>query len=178
VLRRPILILLVVAFLTGLTVYQRDQQTAVMTTTTEQKPKIGYPAPAFSLTGLDKQTYQVDGPREKPVLINFWASWCGPCKLEAPDLQKLSQKYQGKVDFYAINSTSNDNLEDAMAFVESFKLTFPIPLDHKGEVTDLYQVNAFPTTYLIDRQGVIRQKIIGTIDPKELEAELAKLLVQ
>jgi len=176
VLRRPILILLVVAFLTGLTVYQWDQQTAAVTTTGEHKPKIGYPAPAFSLTGLDKQTYQVDGPRERPVLINFWASWCGPCKLEAPDLQKLSQKYQGKVDFYAINSTSNDNLEDAMAFVESFKLTFPIPLDHKGEVTDLYQVNAFPTTYLIDRQGVIRQKIIGTIDPKELDAELAKLL--
>lgn len=174
-MRRSVLILLFVISLTGLTVYQWNQRT-VEVVASEQKAQVGFLAPSFSLTGLDKQVYQVDGPRDRPVLVNFWASWCGPCRIEAPDLLKLSQKYAGKIDVYGINVTSNDNLEDAIAFVESFKLTFPIPLDQKGEVADLYRVTAFPTTYLIDKKGIIRQKVIGTIDPQALDQEMFKLL--
>lgn len=159
--------------LVGYTAFQNQPQ--AKTVMSEQKPAVGYLAPYFSLQGLDNQTYQLNGPRQKPLVINFWASWCGPCRLEAPDLSRLYTKYQTQLDMYAVNVTSSDGLDGAKAFVESFKLPFPIPLDVKGEVADSYRVNAFPTTYLIDKNGVIRQKIVGMIEPKQFEMELKKL---
>lgn len=177
-MKKLLLPILFIAALVGLTIWQGSNKPTQQAVAHQQKAEVGQIAPAFSLIGLDKQTYKVDGARQKPVLINFWASWCGPCQMEAPDLQKLWTKYQQHVDFYAINVTSNDNLEDALAFVEHYKLTFPIPLDQKGEVASLYRVNAFPTTYLIDKKGVIRQKFIGSIDPAVVEKELQKLAAE
>jgi len=141
-----------------------------------QKPEVGYQAPHFTLTGLDNQTYKVGGKREKPVILNFWASWCGPCRLEAPSLQKFQEKYGKQVDLYGINATANDNPESAKEFVKKYKLTFPIPMDVTGSVSDRYRIMAFPTTFFIDRQGVIRKKIIGTVDAATLERELKALL--
>jgi cytochrome c biogenesis protein CcmG/thiol:disulfide interchange protein DsbE len=175
-MKRNILILLFVSLLVGLTVSRHTPDAVVATT--EQKAQVGFAAPHFSLKGLDTQSYQFNGKRQKPLVLNFWASWCGPCRMEAPQLQKLYVKYRGQLDFYAVNVTSNDNLEDAKAFVEAYKLTFPVPLDVKGDIADLYRVNAFPTTYLIDRNGVIRQKIVGMIEPASFEQELKKLVSQ
>jgi cytochrome c biogenesis protein CcmG/thiol:disulfide interchange protein DsbE len=170
---KRILLLLFFAVLLGHTTFEHPlaREAAAV-----QRPEVGFPAPHFSLTGLDNQTYQLSGSREKVLVLNFWASWCGPCKLEAPDLRKLYLKYQHQVDFYAINVTTNDNLEAAKSFVEQFKLPFPVPLDTKGEVSDKYRINAFPTTYIIDEQGVIRQKMIGMIHPPFFEQELKKVL--
>lgn len=170
---KKILLLLFFAALIGYTMYvQPETQEA----SAEQKAAVGYQAPHFSLTGLDNQTYGLAGSREKPLVINFWASWCGPCRMEAPDLRKLYEKYHKQLDFYAVNVTSNDDLDSAKAFVDAYKLPFPIPLDMKGEVASKYRVNAFPTTYLIDRQGVVRQKIIGMLEPAQFEQELKKLI--
>ncbi|MDH4618479.1 TlpA disulfide reductase family protein [Brevibacillus sp. AY1] len=144
----------------------------------EQKPEVGYQAPHFTLTGLNNQVYRVEGKRDKPVIVNFWASWCGPCKMEAPDLQKIFEKYGKEVDLYGVNVTSNDNPETAMEFVQTYKLTFPIPMDVTGAVSDRYKVMAFPTTYLIDQQGVVRKKIIGMIDAATLEKELKTMLAE
>ncbi|MGN7470386.1 TlpA family protein disulfide reductase [Brevibacillus sp. SAFN-007a] len=141
-----------------------------------QKPEPGFLAPHFTLTGLDNQTYKVEGKRNKPLLLNFWASWCGPCRMEAPDLQKIYEKYGGQIDMYGVNVTSSDNPESAQAFVQSYKLTFPIPMDVSGSVSNRYLVQAFPTTYLIDAQGIVRKKIIGMIDAGTLERELRQLL--
>lgn len=141
-----------------------------------QKPQVGFQAPHFTLTGLDNQAYKVAGKRDKPVILNFWASWCGPCRMEAPDLQKVYEKYGQQVDLYAVNVTSNDSPEAASAFVQSFKLSFPIPMDVDGSIANRYQVQAFPTTYLIDKQGVIQKKIIGMTDAATLELELRNLL--
>ncbi|RNB74085.1 TlpA family protein disulfide reductase [Brevibacillus panacihumi] len=151
-------------------------QQSVQVMAQDQKPEVGYQAPHFTLTGLNNQQYRVAGKREKPLIINFWASWCGPCKMEAPDLQKIHEMYGKKVDLYGVNVTSNDNPEAAMQFVQSYKLTFPIPMDVTGSVSDRYKIMAFPTTYLVDREGIVRQKIIGMIDAKTLEKELQKLL--
>lgn len=144
----------------------------------EQKPEVGYQAPHFSLTGLNNQVYRVEGKRDKPVIVNFWASWCGPCKMEAPDLQKFYEKYGKEIDLYGVNVTSNDNPETAMEFVQKYKLTFPIPMDVTGTVSDRYKIMAFPTTYLIDQQGVVRKKMIGMIDAATLEKELKAILAE
>ncbi|RNB91659.1 TlpA family protein disulfide reductase [Brevibacillus fluminis] len=166
--------LFVFVLLVGFTVYTNMNKS--MAVVAEQKPTVGYSAPHFSLVGLDGQTYKVGGKREKPLVINFWASWCGPCKEEAPDLAKMYNKYKGQVDFYAVNSTSNDQLADAKKFVETFNLPFPIPMDEKGEVSKQYQIMAFPTTFFVDKNGMIVHQVLGMLDEEELEKQLKKLL--
>ncbi|QRG65292.1 TlpA family protein disulfide reductase [Brevibacillus choshinensis] len=159
----------------GYAVWQQPQESAAVVAEV-QKPVVGHLAPHFTLTGLDNQVYKVEGKRPKPVLLNFWASWCGPCRMEAPDLQRLYEKYKDQVDFYGVNVTNSDSPEAAAAFVQAYKLTFPIPMDVAGTVSNRYLIQAFPTTYLVDTQGVVRAKIIGMIDAPTLELELRKLL--
>ncbi|CAM5789386.1 MULTISPECIES: TlpA family protein disulfide reductase [Brevibacillus] len=171
---KRLILAMVIAVLVGAAIWQPSQQTGAVTV--EQRPEAGFEAPHFSLRGLDDQTYEVAGKREKPLVINFWASWCGPCKLEAPDLQKVAEKYGQQVDFYGVNVTSNDSLEGAQAFVKQYKLTFPIPMDVTGDVANRYWIQAFPTTYLVDKQGIIRKKIIGMVEGHYLETELKRLL--
>ncbi|MGE5703596.1 MAG: TlpA family protein disulfide reductase, partial [Clostridia bacterium] len=137
---------------------------------------VGYAAPHFTLTGLDQKPYKVEGKRDKPVVINFWASWCGPCQEEAPDLRDVYLQYKDQIDFYAINSTSNDQLDKAKKFVEEFQLPFPVPMDEKGEVTKAYQVIAFPTTFFIDKNGMIVNQVVGMLDRAELEKQVKKLI--
>lgn len=159
----------------GFAVWQEPTDTVAVVAEV-QKPQVGYLAPHFSLKALDNQVYKVEGKRGKPVVLNFWASWCGPCRMEAPDLQKLYEKYKDQIDFYGINVTTNDSPEAAAAFVSAYKLTFPIPMDVAGTVSNRYLIQAFPTTYVVDGQGIIRQKIIGMIEPAALELELRQLL--
>ncbi|OXM16891.1 TlpA family protein disulfide reductase [Paenibacillus herberti] len=149
---------------------------AAITGNGEAKPKTGYDAPAFSLTGLDEQTYAVQGARKKPVFVNFWASWCGPCDLEAPDLQELYLKYGDQIDFYGVNSTSYDRERDARKFVDEKKLTFPIPMDRSGDVTKLYKVSNFPTTVLIGTDGKVKDRITGVIPIDQWKQKLDDLL--
>lgn len=138
--------------------------------------KPGTPAPVFSLTGLDGQHYEVGGKRDKPLLLNFWASWCDPCKEEAPDLVNLYKKYGDQLDVYGVNVTAYDKLEDAKKFVEEYHYTFPVLLDEKEEVYRRYNGIAFPTNVLIDKNGVIQEVIVGILPPEELEAKLKNLV--
>lgn len=165
--------LLVFVFLVGFTVYTNMNKTIAVVA--EQKPTVGYAAPHFSLIGLDGKTYKVEGKRNKPIVINFWASWCGPCQEEAPDLAKVYKKYKDQIDFYAINSTSNDQLGEAKKFVETYELPFPVPLDEKGVVSKQYQIIAFPTTFFIDKNGMIVHQVMGMLDEAELEKQVKKL---
>jgi cytochrome c biogenesis protein CcmG/thiol:disulfide interchange protein DsbE len=168
--------LLFVIGLVGVTIYNQPKTKDAIARQVEQKPEMGYQAPSFSLQGLDNKTYQLSGPREKPLVINFWASWCGPCQAEAPALREIYLKHQKDVDFYAINVTSNDDLESAKKFADQYQLPFPIPLDVEGKVANLYRVNAFPTTYLIDRQGIIRRQMIGMVEPETFEKLVEALI--
>lgn len=87
------------------------------------------------------------------------------------------EAYKDEVDFYAINLTAHDHLEDARAFVDAYALPFPVLLDQRGEVADRYEVISIPTTYYVDRDGVIRSKIIGVVDRISIE-NLVKELVK
>ncbi|MGZ7439999.1 TlpA family protein disulfide reductase [Paenibacillus sp. TH7-28] len=139
-------------------------------------PKPGTPSPAFSLTGLDGKRYDVGGQRDKPLLLNFWASWCDPCKEEAPELVKLADKYKDSLDVYGVNVTFYDKLDDAKAFVKNYGYTFPVLLDEKEKVYSQFNGVAFPTNVLIDENGIIQDVILGVISPEELEAKIKKLL--
>lgn len=142
----------------------------------EGAPKPGTSSPDFTLTGLDGKSYQVGGGREKPLLLNFWASWCDPCKEEAPALADLASKYSEKLDVYAVNVTQYDKIDKVKEFVETYNFTFPVLLDEKEEVFRKFNGAAFPTNVLIDKNGVIQELVIGALSAEELEAKIRKLL--
>lgn len=145
---------------------------------TEAVAKEGYLAPNFTLETMDGGTYTFDHDAvDKPVLINFWASWCQPCKDEAPALAALHEKYREQIDFLGVNVTIWEffGTEKADEFVQKYDWKMPILLDNDGDVIKLYRVIAVPVTVLIDQNGVIKHIINGEFNPEELDRWLAKL---
>lgn len=140
-------------------------------------PKKGSAAPAFALHTLeDEAEYRVGGSREKALIVNFWASWCGPCDVEAPDLVALHEKYGDKVDLYAVNATNFDKVRNAVEFVREKGFKFPVLKDADGKAGDAYKVFAYPTSFLVDRDGRILERIEGVI-PLEKWEELLKQVI-
>lgn len=125
-------------------------------------PKQGFLAPDFSLPTIDGDPITLSELRGKPVLINFWASWCPPCRIEMPAIQNVYDDYKDQ-DFVvlAVNTTYQDNLDDAITFAQNLKLTFPILLDKDGNAANLYEVRALPTTFFIDANGIVQEVVVG-----------------
>jgi peroxiredoxin len=132
-------------------------------------PRVGQPAPDFTLQALDGSPVTLSQLRGKAVLINFWASWCTACRDESPLLESYHQAYasQGLV-ILGVNVTSQDTLDDARAYVQEMQLTFPIPLDEQGIVTNRYHVPGLPVSFFIDAQGIIRNVIVGQLQSGDL----------
>ncbi|MDC3413836.1 TlpA family protein disulfide reductase [Aquibacillus sp. 3ASR75-11] len=146
--------------------------------TNRSGPIIGAQAPDFTLNGLDGEpTYKLsDLKGDKPVLINLWASWCPPCKAEAPDLVRLYEKYRDEMEIYAVNLTTADSVEGAQQFVNEYGIEFPVLLDEEGEVGKMYQAISIPTSYFIDRSGRVKNKMIGITSPDNLEKMFQELI--
>ena len=111
----------------------------------------------------------------KPIVLNFWASWCGPCKMELPDFQSAYEAYGEDVEFMLVNLTDGmqETKETAAAFMESQGYTLPVYYDTKQEAAYVYQVYSIPTTYLIDASGEVVAKASGMIDKQTLEEGIA-----
>lgn len=125
-------------------------------------PREGFSAPDFTLDLLGGGQVTLSDLRGQAVMINLWASWCPPCREEMPAIQNVYEDYkdQGLV-VLAVNTTNQDSEEAAAAFVGEFGLTFPVPLDKTGAVSNRYQLRGLPSTYFVDREGVIRSVVIG-----------------
>jgi peroxiredoxin len=141
-------------------------------------PHKGFLAPDFTLSTLEDETAQLSDLKGHIVIVNIWASWCKPCQYEMPAMQKIYDKYsQEGLILLAVNNTYQDNLSDVISFVDENNLTFPILLDTNGEVSNLYQVQALPSTFFINQDGIIEDIIIGgpmseaLIESKILEME-------
>ena len=133
-------------------------------------PAVGHPAPDFSLPTVDGGMVTLSELRGTPVVLNFWATWCPPCRAELPELQAASLRYADKIAIIGVNQVESVGL--VAAFVSDMGLTFAIPLDAQGQVSRFYQVRSLPTSFFIDRDGVIRQMQIGPVT----EATLVQLL--
>ncbi|NEW08605.1 TlpA family protein disulfide reductase [Paenibacillus sp. SYP-B3998] len=169
-MKRQYLLLIIVVILVILAIYQNKPINK------EELPTVGYQAPSISLTGLDGNPYTLEELGDKPIVVNFWASWCGPCKLEAPELVRLYGKYKDEIEIYAVNVTTSDTIEDAQDFAEEYGINFPILLDVDGEVSRKYQIKPIPTTFFINKDGVIMEKLYGVADPSSLENKFKQLL--
>ncbi len=137
-------------------------------------PTEGETAPDFELTSLDGQPVRLSDYRGKKVILNFWATWCPPCKAEMPHMQKFYEDNKDNgIEVLAVNLTSIDKGEKSVAsFIEEYELTFPIPMDRDGKIGSQYRAVTIPTSYIIDTEGIIRKKVVGPMD----EAMMEKLI--
>ena len=132
-------------------------------------PQMGFAAPDFSLQSISSTDYSLSALKGKPVIINFWASWCPPCRAEMPAFQKAFLEYQSSdIVILGINATDQDQPADVVDFVGRNNISFPILLDHTGIISRSYHLYSLPTTFFIDRSGIIQKVIIGGPIPLSL----------
>lgn len=130
-------------------------------------------APGFALPDLAGKTLSLASLRGKPVLVNFWATWCDTCKKEMPDLEELSRRSGGR---YAVIGVSMDENRAAVPpFVKEHKVTFPI-LYTDGNVSAAYAVRGLPAAFLIDAEGRIVRRWVGAVDVRAVEDEMLAVL--
>ncbi|MFQ5581044.1 MAG: TlpA family protein disulfide reductase [Mariprofundaceae bacterium] len=133
------------------------------------------PAPDFSLELLDGGQFKLSDYKGKPVMINFFASWCHPCREESPSLVSVRNEYEPKgVTFLAI--AIDDTKEDVKKFIDRLGFDFPAGLDKTGEIKDAFGVYGLPTTYFIDKKSNINYTHPGSVTKALLRHELDKLL--
>ena len=136
-------------------------------------PAIGHPAPEVALANTGGQSFSLADLRGTPVVLNFWATWCPPCRAELPELQAASERLAGQVAIIGVNQAEAP--ADVLAFASQLELTFEIPLDVQMEASRRYQVRSLPTTFFIDRSGVIRQMQVGPLTEATLSQQLRSI---
>ncbi|MBN2043622.1 MAG: TlpA family protein disulfide reductase [Anaerolineales bacterium] len=142
-------------------------------------PKAGFLAPDFTLATLEGESISLSDLRGKAVIVNVWASWCGPCRAEMPALEAVYREYAGEdLVLLAVNAANQDNLNQAAAFVEELRLTFPVLLDEAGQVQRLYQVSALPSTFFIRPDGTIMEVVFGGPMAEALLRTRVEMLLQ
>lgn len=141
---------------------------------------VGKPAPVFSLPVLEPNQARfgseqgIKGNEGKPIILNIWASWCIPCRTEAPLLERYAQQYSGKVQFLGVNV--QDQRRTANAFIQEFNLlTFPSVFDERGRIGIDYGYYGVPETFVIDASGKVLLRHAGAISEADLQAMLKQV---
>ena len=125
-------------------------------------PQAGFAAPDFTLKTPSGETYKLSELRGNAVLVNLWATWCPPCRAEMPSIEKMYQEYrdQGFI-VLAVNMTYQDDPFAVTPFIQEYNLTFPILLEETGRVASAYQLRSLPSSFFINREGIITEVVIG-----------------
>jgi peroxiredoxin len=153
---------------------QQDTITLTSSDSAQFGMKIGALAPDFLLEDVAGEEYQLSDYRGKVVLLNFWATWCGPCLVEMPLLQSEYQAYKG--DGLLVMAINNGESHDIVtAFGDENDLTFPLLLDPGSVVQRLYEIHGYPSSVFIDKEGHIRLVHIGLLQKRQLAGYLDEL---
>ena len=136
-------------------------------------------APDFFLTDLNGKEVEIKQFKGKVIFLNFWATWCGPCKEEMPSLEVLHRQFKEKNFVLLTISVDYEGIKPVQELINKHQYTFPVLLDPKGETLDLFEVKGIPTTFLIDKKGKMVGKAIGPRDWKSVEVvSLLNLLIE
>ncbi len=141
------------------------------------EPTVNY-APDFEVLDHDGNTVKLSDFRGKPVVLNFWATWCPPCKAELSDFDEAATTYGDKVTFLMVNLTDGgrDTVSSVKAFVSANGYTFPVYFDTQYSAANAYRVSSIPTTYFINAAGEIVSHKVGMVSASELESGIKSLL--
>jgi cytochrome c biogenesis protein CcmG, thiol:disulfide interchange protein DsbE len=141
-------------------------------------PHIGNLAPDFTLQTIDGRSFTLGDytAASQPVVLNFWATWCPPCRIEMPYFNRASAKYEGQAGILSINQA--ESLETIQDYADRNGLTYPLLIDQDRKVNNLYGILNLPTTIFIDHNGVVKEVLIGTISQAVLEDRVENLLEQ
>lgn len=137
-----------------------------------QAVEVGQPAPNFAFVWEDGTGADLAGLRGRPVIVNFWATWCGPCRAEMPELVALHTDEPGVV---VLEINTQESLDVIRPFAEEFGMTMPVVVDEKGAVRTLYGVRNMPTTLFIDADGIIRARWAGLLTGDQLGSFVAEI---
>lgn len=176
---------LAVAVLIGLVIWgfysvQNDSKLkATSTRTNELKVglEVGNLAPDFELKNVEGNSIKLSSLKGKKVILNFWATWCPPCRQEMPDMAKfyVDQKDKG-IEILAVDLTNTEkSREDVTNFMRANSITFPVVLDENGKVSQLYNVASIPASFIIDSQGVIQRKLVGPMTYNSMKSMLGSI---
>jgi peroxiredoxin len=162
---------------TGWIYISRDTTPSTGPTPVTTAPYVGNLAPDFTLTTIDGQTvtlrdFTADGGQA--VVLNFWATWCPPCRVEMPYFDRVSDKYDGRAAVLGINQA--ESAETIIDYATRNGLSYPLLVDRDMKVNNLYGVLNLPTTIFIDKNGVVREVLVGTISQAVLEDRIEQLL--
>jgi thiol-disulfide isomerase/thioredoxin len=146
----------------------------------DQQPTIRFvrdpePAPAFTLKDLDEKPLLLEAYRGKVILLNFWATWCGPCRAEIPDLIELQKKYEGRLQIIGL-VVDEEQKDPVKQFAEEFKINYPVALTPTPLRISYGGIAALPTSFLLNTEGRIVQKHEGLRNPALYETEIRSLL--
>ena len=135
--------------------------------------KVGAPMPAYTAKLLDGSTFDLANEKGNVVLLNLWATWCGPCRYEIPELEKLHKDLAGQKFKVVGVSVDEGDPKEVQSFVTDQKVTYPIVLDPEGRLAALAQTTVLPTSLLVDRQGKVVWVKLGIVDTEDQEMQQA-----
>ncbi|RSD26037.1 peroxiredoxin family protein [Mesobacillus subterraneus] len=150
--------------------YKEEEPKAIEASQVSSGIGAGMAAPAFTLKNLAGEEVNLKDYQGKKVMLNFWATWCPPCKAEMPAMEQFYQDYSKDIEILAVNL---DPQNDVSSFVKEYRLTFPILLDQNGAMQNTYSILSIPTTFIINEKGVIEKKHIGSMTYDQM-VELSK----
>jgi peroxiredoxin len=152
-----------------------DQNAA--STNGKVKVEKGKIAPDFTLQTVNGKKYKLSDLRGKKVLLNFFATWCPPCKGEMPHMEEFYEENKNNgVVVLAVDLTAGETDPNNLPkFISDFGLTFPVVLDKQGDIGDIYQAFSIPTSYFIDTKGIIQETMVGAMDKETMENFMSKI---
>ena len=167
-------LLVLAALLGGLVAYDRLRGSSDVGPIDGRSPEVGEQAPQFALRDADGNARTLSDYEGRVVWLNFWATWCGPCRRELPDIQALAREFESE-GLVVLTINFEESVGTALPFWEELELDVPILFDSDGEVAKQYRLRGFPDNFFIDRDGVLRSFELGFLTEEQMRERLAEL---